>query len=124
MSEAPTFASPCTAKSLWHEYRIYADRLELDSLFGRWVIPFEGVERIEVSEPIISALLHSRFDLTHWPRQIKVDMADFKQHITLDKSTGSIRQLFFTPQDPAAFKTALEAAMARHHERQAGQPAG
>ena len=61
MIESPRFVSRCTAKNLWHEYRIYRDRIELPSLFGTWSVPFDQVEDVEVNEPIMTAVLHGRF---------------------------------------------------------------
>jgi hypothetical protein len=34
MADTPLYTSPCAARSLWHEYRVYDDRVELDTLTG------------------------------------------------------------------------------------------
>jgi hypothetical protein len=112
MSDQPRFVSACTLRSLWNEYRVYDDRVELDTLFGPWRVPFEQVERVEVNEPILNAVMHGRFDYSHWPGQIKIDLADMYEHVTLDKSDGFARKIHFTPKDPEGFKVALEEALA------------
>jgi hypothetical protein len=120
MSETPRFTSPCTAKSLWHEYRIYDDRVELRSILGPWVVPFDEVERVEVNEPILGALLHGRFDFGRWPGEAKLDLADFREHVTLDKQSGVVHRLHFTPEDPKQFKEALDTAIAEYRGRHSG----
>jgi hypothetical protein len=117
MNEMPRFMSRCTARSLWHEYRIYDDRIELPSILGTWRVPFDHVEGVEVNEPMIGAVLGGRFDFSHWPGQIKLDLADFCEHVTLDKEGGAIRKLHFTPEDPKGFKEALDAAIVEYRRR-------
>jgi hypothetical protein len=111
MNDAPIYTSRCTLKSFWQEYRIFPDRLELDSLlFGTMKIPFEQIERYEVSPPLLSAAglrlhLHPRLP------EIKLDWADVAEHIMLEKDTGKWRRIDFTPEDPAAFRQALDEAI-------------
>ncbi len=118
MSREPAYVSKCSAKSLWQEYRIYEDRIEFHTLFGSWTIPFAQVERVEVSEALLKAMLHLRADLSDWSRQIKLDWADLQEHVALDKSEGLVRRVHFTPDDPAAFKNAFDEAVARFREGQ------
>jgi hypothetical protein len=113
MANSPIYSSKCTAGSLWQEYRIYDDRVEFHTWFGPWTIPFEQIESVQVAEPIVKAVLHLRADMKDWPRQIKLDTADIHEHVTLEKNSGLIRRVFFTPDDSKAFKNALEAALAR-----------
>jgi hypothetical protein len=114
MADEVLYRSACTARSLWHEYRVYPDRVELDSALGRWVVPLGQVEGVEVAEPITKAALHLRADLRDWPRQLKLDFADLCEHVTLDKSSGLIRHLFFTPDDPTGFVAAVRQALAAY----------
>jgi hypothetical protein len=123
MSETPIYTSPCSVKSLWQEYRVYDDRVELHTWFGPWVIPFEHLEHMEVAEPIMKAALHLRYDFTHWPRHIKVDWADLTEHITVDKDAGLIRKVHFTPDDPEALAKALRKALARFRRSHGGEAA-
>ena len=49
MSDTPRYTSDPTVMSFWSAYRIYDDRLELDTrLFGHIVIPFAHLERAEL----------------------------------------------------------------------------
>lgn len=113
MSDAPLLASGSTAKQMWQEYRIHADRLEFDTMWGRWTIPFAQVESVDVAEPQLKALLHLRFDLKNFPFGVKLDTADFTEHVVLDRNEGLIRRILFTPEDPAEFKRVLDEALAR-----------
>ncbi len=118
MTDTPTYTSKSTAKSLWQEYRIYRDHLEFDTLFGRMTIPLEQVERVMVSESDAKGLLKGDLHLKDFRPALKLDWANFLEHVVLDKSTGHIRRILFTPDDPAAFKTALDETLVRFRQRQ------
>jgi hypothetical protein len=114
MRKRPVYRSACSVKSLWQEYCIYDDRVELHTWFGPWVIPFDQIEGAEVAEPIVQAALHLRFDMKDWPRHIKLDWADLQEHVSLDKNEGLMRRVHLTPDDPVAFVQALDKALARY----------
>jgi hypothetical protein len=118
MSEAPIYTSKSSVKSLWQEYRIYEDRLEFSTLFGQMTIPFEQVESVEVSESELKGLLKGDLHLKNFRPALKLDWANFVEHIVLDKSAGRIRRVLFTPDDPTAFKSALDQALTRFREKQ------
>ena len=40
MNGEPRFVSACTARSLWNEYRVYDDRVELGTIFRDMAGPF------------------------------------------------------------------------------------
>jgi hypothetical protein len=117
MSEHPLHQSPSAARSLWQAYRIFPDRLELLTWYGTWSIPFDQIEACEVAEPLLRALVTLRADLSRLPRGIKLDLADFNEHVVVDRSAGLIRRVLFTPEDPQAFKAALERALAAYRGR-------
>ena len=117
MSDAPLHTSGSTVKSLWQEYHIYDDRVEFDTRFGRMTVPFEHIERVDVSESEIKGLLKGDLHLKNFRPALKLDWANFLEHVVLDKSEGLVRQVLFTPEDPAAFKTALDAALDRYRAR-------
>jgi len=50
MNDTPIYISKRTGKGLWQEYRIYRDRLELQSwlLFHTVVVPTNEIRAIEV----------------------------------------------------------------------------
>jgi len=112
MSQLPTYTSKSSLKSLWQEYRIYQDRLEFVTLFGRMTIPFDQIERVEVAESDVKGLLKGNLQLRGFRPALKLDWANFVEHVVLDKSTGAIHRILFTPDDPAAFKSALDEAVA------------
>jgi hypothetical protein len=117
MEDAVTFLSPSTVKSLWQEYRIYADRVEFATRFGTLSIPFEQIERVEVSESEIKGLLGGDLHLKNFRPALKLDWANFLEHVVLDKNAGVVRRILFTPDDPVAFKHALDEALARYRKR-------
>ena len=120
MSDVPVYIAESTLKSLWQEYRIYDDHLEFDTLFGRMTVPFENIEGVNVSESDVLGLLKGDLHLKNFRPALKLDWANFLEHIVLDKSEGFIRRVLFTPDNPEAFKRALDAALARYRGKQAG----
>jgi len=120
MSDTPIYTSRSTVKNLWQEYRIYDDRVEFDTKFGKMTVPLDHIERIDVSESEIKGLLKGDLHLKNFRPALKLDWANFLEHVVLDKSEGHIRRVLFTPDDPAAFKSALDTALARYRENQAG----
>jgi hypothetical protein len=119
MAEAPVYTSKSSVKSLWQEYRIYDDRLEFGTLFGQMTIPFEKVESVEVSESDLKGLLKGDLKLKGFRPALKLDWANFVEHVVLDKSAGHVRRVLFTPDDPRAFKSALDQALRRFRESRA-----
>jgi hypothetical protein len=119
MSEAPLHTSNSTIRSLWQEYRIYADRLEFDTLFGRMTIPFDQVEGVDVSESDLKGLLKGDLKLKDFRPALKLDWANLVEHVVLDKSSGCVGRVLFTPDDPRAFTAALEQALKRYRGQQA-----
>jgi hypothetical protein len=112
------YASKCAARSLWQEYRVYGDRVELDTLFGTLAVPFDQVEGVEVARSYLEGL---RLQLRGLRPGLKLDWADLHEHVVLDKNTGLFRHIAFTPDDPDAFATALKAALAEFRQRQASE---
>jgi len=112
MSDKPNYVSPSTVKSLWQEYRIFADRRELDSLYGLISIPFDQVETIELRESDVAGLLKGDLQLKNFRPAFKLDWANFLEHIVIDKSEGVFRRVLITPDDPPAFKQSLDDALA------------
>ncbi|MCJ7552265.1 MAG: PH domain-containing protein [Ignavibacteriaceae bacterium] len=118
MNEKAVYTSVCTVKSLWQEYRIYNNRVEFDTHLGQMTIPFDHIERINISESEVKGLLKGDLHLKNFRPALKLDWANFLEHVVLDKSEGHIRRVLFTPDDPAAFKRALEEALTRYKENQ------
>jgi len=118
MSELPSYVSKSTVRSLWQEYRVYGDRVEFATHFGWMVVPFAHIESIEVTESEIRGLVRGDLHLKDFRPALKLDWANFLEHVVLDKRAGCVRRVLFTPEDPAAFKSAVEAALARYGESQ------
>ncbi len=117
MSDTPIYTSKSTVKSLWQEYRLYDDRIEFDTLFGRMTVPFDHIERADVSESEVKGLLKGDLHLKNFRPALKLDWANFLEHVVLDKSEGCIRRVLFTPDDPEAFMRALDEALTRYREK-------
>ena len=119
MNKKPVYASKSTVRSLWQEYYIYDDRLEFDTVFGRMTIPFEHVERVEVLDSDVKALLRGELRLKNFRPALKIDWANFNDHVVLDKSGGFVHRILFTPDDPQAFKAALDKAVEGYRKKMA-----
>jgi hypothetical protein len=120
MDDQPIYTSESTVKSLWQTYHVYEDHLAFDTLFGRMNIPFDNIERATVSESDVKGLLKGDLGLTNFRPALKLDWANFLEHIVVDKHKGTIRRILFTPKDPHAFNAALHDAMAQYRQRQGG----
>ncbi len=118
MNETPLYTSKSTAGSLWQEYRLYENRLEFDTQLGYMTIPLEHVERVAVSESEVKGLLKGDLHLKDFRPALKLDWANFLEHVVLDKRTGHIRRVLFTPDDPAAFMAAVNEALASFRRKQ------
>ncbi len=103
-------------KSLWQEYRIYDDRLEFDTHLGQMAVPFEEVEGIEISESEVRGLLRGDLHLTGFRPALKLDWANFVEHVVVDKSEGRIRRILLTPDDLETFKSKLDEALNRFRD--------
>ena len=75
MNPIPLYASKRTAKSLWQEYRIYRDRLELQSWFliHTLVVPANEIQAVEIRP---SGII--------WG--VKLDNCNFCRHVLLIKN--------------------------------------
>lgn len=114
-AETPLYVSKPTAKSLWQEYRLYPDRLELDMhLWGPIVVPLADVKAVAERPPLVVLdLLRGDATLSEALRTIKIDLADLHRHVTIEKDTGVWRQFRLTPEDNGEFIRQVEAARAR-----------
>lgn len=115
MSATPLYVSRSTVRSLWQVYRIYNNRVEFETHFGRMTVPLEDIETVDVSpSDLKELLLRGDLMLDNFRPALKLDWANFLEHLVLDKSRGRIRRVLFTPDDPAEFKRVLDDAIARH----------
>lgn len=105
----PVSISERTLKNFWQEYRVYPDRLELQSWisFHTIVIPFRNLESLEIRPPFCAwDLFRGKSFLFAFP--LKLDAADLYRNIALKRTNGLFRYLRFTPDDPDKFVTLVE----------------
>ncbi len=97
-ADLPLYESRSTVKSLGNAYSIFADRIELRCRFPFFtqtlVIPKDDLVSIGVFEPPV-------FRSTFWA--LKLDLADFNEHVGIERISGFFRQLRFTPEKPQEF---------------------
>jgi hypothetical protein len=96
--EQPVYVSRRTPASLWQEYRIFSDRLELQSwtLLHTIVIPANEILEIEARP----SLFGGRKGIT-WG--IKLDMTDLHRHVLVRRKAGFWKRIAFTPDNPDEF---------------------
>ena len=111
MSEKPLYVSSSTAKSLWQEYAIYSDRIELKTHLGTLAVPLDEIESVTVQDSDLKELLRGELHLKGFRPALKLDWANFVEHVVLDKSGGMIHRILFTPEDVHRFKEELEKAL-------------
>lgn len=103
-AELPLYESRPTGKSLGNAYSLYADRIELRCRFPFFaqtlVIPKEDLVSIDVFQPPV-------IRTTFWA--LKLDMADFNEHVGIERRSGFFRQLRFTPENPREFVARVKA---------------
>lgn len=116
MDADPIYVSASTARSIWQEYRIYSNRVEIDTHFGCMTIPFEQIETAGVSESEVKGLMKGDLHLKGFRPALKVDWANFVEHVVIDKSEGLIHRVLMTPENPEEFVTTLDEALARYKE--------
>ena len=94
MNSAPIYVSKRTGKNLWQEYRIYPDRLELQSwfLFHTVVIPANEILAVEVRSP-------------GFVGGLKLDNCNFCSHVRILRKSGLFKHIAFTPDNPQKFAT-------------------
>ena len=110
--EEALYVSKAHPTSLWQEYRVYPDRLELVlHLFGRQTIHLGDVKNVEIRPPLaVGDLFRGRYTLPEVARTLKVDLADLNEHIVIEKETGFWRQFRITPDSLSGFLAAFHEA--------------
>lgn len=107
------YVSPSSIRSLWQEYRVFADRLELATMFGTIRIPFENVDAVSERPPLLKQLATGEIFCRKFRPGVKLDIADLAQHVEIDRNDATlVRRLLITPDDPAAFVAAAQKAQA------------
>jgi len=104
-SETPLAISRPTWRSLWQEYRVYPDRIEIRSWVGTTVIPLEAVVSVEKRPALVVADAFRGKPLAYWCA-LKLDFADLFPHVAIHRRAGIFKNLRITPEDPDAFVAA------------------
>lgn len=120
MNDLPVYTSPSSFRSLWQEYRIFSDRLEFDTFLGKMIIPFNEIENFMISESEVRGLLHGDLHLKGFRPALKLDWANFMEHVVVDKNSGLIRRILFTPDDPEGFAAILGDLLSKFRKRNSG----
>ncbi len=110
MNDEPVYRSECSLKNFWSHYEIFHDRVMLNSAFGKFEIPFENIESFSLAPSDVKGLLKGNLQLKDFRPALKLDFANFMEHIVIDKSDGKVHRILFTPGNPDEFFEALQAA--------------
>ena len=104
------YASKPSWRSLWRQYRIHRNRIELRSLLGTKVIPADEILDVEVRPPIVIGDIFRGKTLAYcWA--LKLDMADLCQHVAIRRRAGIMKRLRFAPDDPEKFVEVCKSIM-------------
>jgi hypothetical protein len=100
MNNTPIYTSKRTGRSLWQEYRIYRDRLELQSWFllHSIVVPANEIQAVEVRLPGFI-----------WG--VKLDNCNFCRHVLLTKKSGLFKRIGFSPDVPETFAAVCQSIL-------------
>jgi hypothetical protein len=110
--EFPMFVSNRTFKSTGQKYLIFRDRLELRTiLFGTFTINFVDLERVELRQQNVKIMWKELWKYKTLHYALKLDLADFYEHLGVYKKSGWVKLLLFTPENPVLFKQHLERAL-------------
>ena len=106
MNDTPIYISRRTGRGLWQEYRIYRDRLELQSwfLFHTIVLPANEIQAVEVRPALFTGPGGAVWG-------IKLDNCNFCRHVLLTKKSGWFKRIGFSPDDPEKFVAACQSIM-------------
>jgi len=100
MNDTPLYISKRMAKNLWQEYRIYHDRVELQSrfLFHTIIVPVNEIQAVEIRPSFFSFSGRKEFI---WG--MKMDNCDWCRHVLLTKTRGLFKRVGFAPDEPEKF---------------------
>ena len=111
-NEQPLYVSAKSFKNLWQEYRIYADRIKLESFVGRKIIPASDILNVEVRPPLVIGDIFRGKGLRE-SLALKLDLADLCPHVAILRRSGLFRHIRFVPDDPDTFARICKSIMTR-----------
>lgn len=96
LTRHPLFVSGAPSDKFWREYRIYPDRVELETVLGVLAIPFDEIEQVA-----------------------DLGAAAARGHaggvaLLIERKQGWIRRVCIRPHEGEGFRNALEHALSRH----------
>jgi len=101
-SASLVYKSEKAFRNMWHEYRVYDNRIELDTLFKTVTINNADIEDISLfSPPVIKTSIFA----------LKIDMADFYTHIGIKRKKGYFKNIRFTPVFPEEFLASVKSVL-------------
>jgi hypothetical protein len=117
----PIYVSKRTWLSLWQQYRVYHDRIEIQAWVAlrTIVIPAEELLEIEV-RPALAAGDLLRGKGLGYTFAAKLDLADLSRHVAIRRSRGLFKRLRITPDDPEKFAEMCRSIMSRKDEITSG----
>lgn len=91
------YESKGTPRSLWNNYRIFSDRIELQFrlFFTKIIIRRDAFVKIDTYKPPVIRTVF-------WA--LKLDLADLYNHVGIERSEGVFKKIRFTPANPNEFK--------------------
>ncbi|HHO53388.1 MAG TPA: hypothetical protein ENK18_21585 [Deltaproteobacteria bacterium] len=107
----PVYVSPRAPMSLWQEYRVRPDGIELRSfIVGHTFLPWDEILSVTARPPLVIADLFRRDARFQRLFAVKLDLADLVRHVAVERRHGLFGQYRFVPDDPDAFVAACGAA--------------
>lgn len=108
MNDTPLYASKRTVRSLWQQYRIYRDRIELQSwiLLHTVVLPIDEIQAVKVRPSVFGGWKGLAWGMKKDFRDmwgIKIDFCDLCPHVLLRKKSGLFNAIGFSPDEPEKF---------------------
>ena len=97
-SDVPLYKSMPTGRSIGNEYSIYADRIELKSMF-----PFLTKTFVIYKDDLISIDTYKPPVIRTSFIALKLDLADIYEHVGIKRKNGFFKNLRFTPENPKEF---------------------
>ena len=69
-------------------------------------------------ESDVKGLFKGDLGLKNFRPALKIDWANFQEHVVLDRTEGFCKRILFTPENPQQFKGVLEEHLARYRSQQ------
>ena len=106
------YVSKRSLRNLWQEFRIYKNRLELQSwlLFRTFIIQSADIVNIEVRPRFVMFDLMRGKSLAY-ALAMKIDFSDFCIHVAIHRESGLIKHIRITPNNPTKFAEICKTTM-------------